>query len=300
MPHPLRVWLAFALLCAIWGSSYYFIRIGLRQLSPLSLVAMRLLAGGLVTVAIALVRKAPLRLPGRTLLLLLFLATVNTTAPFLLIAAGEVTVPSGLASVLNSTMPIFSVLLAGFVLHDEPVTARRLLGVAIGFGGVVVILSRDLGHAGSSGALIGQAAIILSSLCYAGGAVFARRTLRGVPSMTIAAWGLIFSAIETVTLSLMFSRPALGSLHPQTIMSVLWLGVLGSGIAYLLSYAILAAWGASRYSLLAYVLPVVGLTLGIVFLGETLDGRIVAGTALVILGIVFVSLIPKQGRADAA
>jgi drug/metabolite transporter (DMT)-like permease len=233
----------------------------------------------------------------RDLALLVVLASVNTTAPFLLISWGEVTVPSGLASVLNSTLPIFSVLLAGAVLADEPVTPSRLSGVIVGFGGVLLLLSRDLGHGLQWSSLSGQLAILLSSICYAVGAVFARHTLRHLPSLTLGVYVLAISAAEAVVLSAIFSRPALGALSAQTWLSVLWLGVLGSGLAYVLAYYVLAKWGAARYTLLAYALPVVGLALGVIFLGERIDWRIAGGSVLVVLGIVLASIV-RRPTAD--
>ncbi|MGI8824104.1 MAG: DMT family transporter [Chloroflexota bacterium] len=299
MTNSLRVWLAFALLCLIWGSSYLFIRVGLEQLTPLSLVALRLLIGVLIIGGIVAARRHPLRVTRRQLCLLVALATVNTSAPFLLIAWGEVTVPSGLASVLNSTLPIFSVLLAAVVLRDEPLTLPRAGGVVLGFAGVLVLLSRDLAHAGIvwSG-VAGQGAIVLASLCYAIAAVFTRRTLRGVPSMTIATWVLIASAAQTVLLSFIFSPPAISSLTFRTVFAVLWLGVLGSGVAYILAFFILENWGASRYTFVAYMLPVVGLTLGAIFLHEVIDWRILAGSVLVVAGVVMSSIV--RGRAEPA
>jgi drug/metabolite transporter (DMT)-like permease len=298
----LRPVLAFVLLCLVWGSSYLFIRLGIKQLSPVSLVGMRLFIGALTIGVVATLRRQPLRLARRDFGLLLVLATINTTVPFLLISWGEETVPSGLASVLNSTVPIFSVILAGLLLADEPITAAKLSGVVIGFGGVVLLLSRDLAHGSlHASGLGGQLAIILSSVCYAAGAVFIRRTLRHVPSLTLAVYVLGISATEAVALSAIASRPALGSLDAQTWVSVLWLGILGSGLAYVLAYYVLANWGAARYTLVAYALQVVGLVLGVIVLGERIDWRIGAGSALVVAGIGLAGLVrrrPEGARAN--
>lgn len=291
----IAIWLAFLMLCLIWGSSYLFIRIALRHLSPTPLVALRLLLGTAVIVAIASSRRQRMRVDRRQAGALLAAATINTAAPFWLISWGETTVPSGLASVLNSTVPIFSVLLAALVLADEPLTVPRLGGVVLGFAGVVLLLSRDLAHGGAfSSALGGQLAIILASVCYAVGAVWVRRTLRGLPSLTIATYVLIISAAEMVVVSLLFSRPDFGHFHGDTLGAILWLGILGSGIAYLLAYAILAEWGAARYTLVAYALPIVGLTLGALVLREALDWRILAGSALVILGVGLASIARRR------
>jgi drug/metabolite transporter (DMT)-like permease len=296
-----RVWFAFLLLSAAWGSSYLFIRVGLRQLTPLSLVALRLFMGALGILLIALVRRQDLHVPRRALALMAGLASINTVIPFLLISWGEVTVPSGLASVLNSTVPIFSVLIAGAVLHDEPVTLPRLSGVALGFVGVVVLLGGDLTHGGIRwSGVTAQGAIVVASLCYAVGAVFVRRFLRDIPSMTIATYVVGFSAIQTVILSLIFSPPPLTSLNGSTVLSVLWLGLLGTAFAYVLSYFVLSQWGASRYTLIAYMLPMTGLTLGVIFLHESLSWRILAGSVLVIGGIVLASIVRRPVQVVAA
>jgi drug/metabolite transporter (DMT)-like permease len=299
MTNPLRVWIAFALLSLAWGSSYLFIRLGLRQLTPLSLVGLRLLVGALVIGIIAYLRKQDLRLDSRQRWWIILVATINTAVPFLLISWGEVTVPSGLASVLNSTVPIFSVLLAGAVLHDEPVTTWRMGGVAIGFAGVVLLLSRDLTHGGVLWShLAGQGAIVLASVCYAVAAVMTRRTLRGVPPLTIAVYVLALSTTEVLALSLVFSRPPLLAMHGLTVFSILWLGILGTGFAYVLAFFILSEWGAARYTLVAYMLPVVGLTLGAIVLSEHIDWRILGGSALVVLGIVLASIVRRPGGRE--
>jgi len=289
-----RVWLAFAALCVIWGSSYLFIRLGVRDLTPPALIALRLLVGAAVITTIATVRRHDLRLQRRDFLVLVAIATINTAAPFLLIAWGEVTVPSGLAAVLNSTVPIFSMVLAGAVLQDEPMTLPRLGGVALGFTGVVVLLSKSLGQATIHwSALSGQGAIVLASICYAVGAVSIRKNLRGVPPLTMATYTLLIAASETVLLSLVFSRPAWGAMTSTTWFAVAWLGILGSGMAYLLAFYVLSNWGAARYTLLAYMMPVVGLTLGAVFLHEVLDWHIIAGSILVVSGVILASLVKR-------
>jgi drug/metabolite transporter (DMT)-like permease len=232
-----------------------------------------------------------MQIPSGGLLLLVLLASINTTIPFLLISWGEVSVPSGLASVLNSTVPIFSVLIAGAVLHDEPVTLPKIGGVIIGFTGVIMLLSRDLAHSSFQwSTLAGQVAIVLASICYAVGAVFTRRTLRAVPPLTIATYVVAISAAQATMLSLIFSPPHLLSLSRSAIFAVIWLGLLGTGLAYAISYFVLSNWGASRYTLVAYMLPITGLTLGAIVLHESLDWRILGGSVLVVAGVGLASV----------
>jgi drug/metabolite transporter (DMT)-like permease len=293
-----RVWLAFGLLSSIWGTSYLFIRIGLRHLSPLALVGLRLGSAALAITVIAAILRLRLRVSRRELIALIVLANIYAALPFLLISWGEEKVPSGLAAVLNSTVPIFSVLLAGAALRDEPLTVSRLGGVVIGFAGVVLLLSRDLGHGAIQwSSIVSQGAIILSSISYACAAVFVRRALRTTPPLTATIYTMWISAAETLGLSIVFSRPNFSRMLGETWFAVLWLGLLGSAVGYMLAFFILKHWGAARYSLVAYMLPIVGLSAGAVVLGEVVGWRIAAGSALVILGVVLASLARLPGRS---
>ncbi len=295
-----RVWFAFAALSAIWGSSYLFIRIGLRQLTPVSLVALRLLSAAVGVILLAALSRQDLRITRRQSVLMLILANVNIVVPFLLITWGETHITSGLAAVFNSITPIFSVLIAGAVLSDERITRARLGGVALGFVGVLVLLSRDLGQGGLHvGGIAGQGAVALAALSYAIGAVFARHTLRGVPPMATAAYTVIVAAVETNVLAVVTGFPNFTRFHGSTIFAVLWLGLLGSALAYGLYYFIMENWGAARTTLVTYMLPAVGLTLGAIVLHEVVDWRILAGSALVVCGVVLASLVRRPLVADA-
>jgi drug/metabolite transporter (DMT)-like permease len=292
------IWVLFFLLAFAWGAGYLFIRVALEHgLLPLPLVAIRLCIGAVLLWIIAFARHENLRLERRHAVLLPLIATINIAVPFFLVAWGERTVSSGLASVLNSTVPIFSVLLAGAVLHDEPITGMRLGGVAAGFVGIIVLFSPDITGGNHWSHLAGQGSILLSSILYAVGAVLTRRLLRGLPALTIATYSVTTAAVETGVVSLLLSPPTLGSLGAEGWLAVLWLAVMGVALAYLLAFTILAEWGAARYSLVAYTLPVIGLTLGAIFLHETLDARVLGGSALVLAGIVLSSLMRTQAKA---
>jgi drug/metabolite transporter (DMT)-like permease len=274
----------------MWGSSYLFIRIGVKQISPLALVGLRLSIGALTILVIVAIRRQSLRISARQLATIGMVGTINSAAPFLLISWGETSIPSGLASVLNSTTPIFALLLAGAVLQDEPITTARLAGVLVGFAGGVVLLGRDLSGGIQWFGIAGQGAVIVASICYAAGAVFVRKTLRGVSSMTIATYVLLVSAAEALALSLIFSPPPLLSMSPKAWLAVVWLGMLGSGLAFTCAYFVLEHWGASRYTLVTYVLPVIGLALGAIFLNEVIDWHIIAGSVLVLGGIILATV----------
>lgn len=293
--------LQFSLLVLAWGASYLFIRVAIQHgLAPLPLIALRLAIGAAIIWAVVLLRREPLRISRRHAAVLPLVATVNIALPFFLVAWGERTVASGLASVLNSTIPIFSVLLAGAVLRDEPVTLLRLSGVAVGFVGIIVLFSGDLLAGSRLSQTVGEASVVLSSVCYAVGAVLTRRLLRDLPPLTIATYSVTTAAVETGVLSVLFVPPRVGGLGLEGWLAVGWLGIMGSGVAYLLAFSILAAWGAARYTLVAYMLPLVGVTLGTIFLRERVSLSMLLGTALVIGGVVLASRVRHAAPGPAA
>lgn len=294
----IRIPVAFILLALIWGSSFLFIRIAVRQITPLDLVTLRVLFGSIGITAIALLRRPDLRMPRRAWALLVVIASVNTTIPFLLISWGEVSINSGLAAVLNSTTPIFSLLIAHVYLRDEPITGPRLGGVVVGFLGVLILLSNSMGGAGVQWAhLAGEGAVVAASLFYAIGAVMIRRSLRDVPPITTSTWVLWISTVQCVVLSLIFSPIPLGSLHGDTLFAAIWLGLLGSAVAYVLYYFLITNWGASQATLVTYVVPAIGLLLGALFLSEVVNWRVVVGFALIVGGIGMASFLRPRERS---
>ena len=296
-----RVWIAFVLLSAIWGSSYLFIRIGLEQLTPLSLVALRLLAASAGIGIIAAARRQSLAISWHTFGLMCVVAVVNIAIPFLLITWGEVVVPSGLTSVLNSTVPIFALLIGIAALRDEPVIWPRVAGLALGFGGVVLLVSRSLGGSAAHWlSIAGELAIVLASVSYACNAVLSRRSLRNVPPIVTATYSVWLAGALILVASLIFSPPHLASMHPKTILSVLWLGVLGSALAYVLSFYILQNWPASQATLVSYMVPVVGLPLGAIVLHEAVGWRILLGSLMVIGGVVLARIGTRPQKVNVA
>ncbi len=288
-------WLIFGLLGLIWGSSFLFIKIGVESLPPFTLVSLRLLFGALFLGTVMVVAREPLPAERRTYGHLAVLGVLSIFVPFSLITWGEQHIDSGLASILNATTPLFTIVIAALALHDEPITMNRLVGLLVGFTGVIVIVSRSLGGGGGDGSsVLGELAVALASLSYGFGGVYARRFVHGIRPMTIGLGQVLSGLLITAPLALLVDRPLEISLRPEAALSVVWLGVLGSGVAYLIFYRILAHWGATRASLVTYLLPIVGVVLGVAVRSEQIDIRIVAGTALVIGGVALVN--SRYGR----
>ncbi|HEX8940389.1 MAG TPA: DMT family transporter [Candidatus Limnocylindrales bacterium] len=282
-------WLLFFLLGAIWGSSFLFIKIGVETLPPFVLVAFRLCFGTLLLAAVVGAARQPLPRDAATLRHLLVLAVLNIVVPFSLITWGEQTIDSGLASILNATMPLFTIVIAALFLGEEPMTVNRLAGLVVGFAGVIVLVSRDIGASGGLGQTSGQLAVALAALSYATATVYARHHVRQVRPMVLAL-GQVGLALPIVgVLAVLTEAPWHVALRPDALVAVAWLGVLGSGVAYLISFRLLVRWDATRVSLVTYLLPAAGVALGAIFLGEALDPRVLLGAGLVVGGVALVN-----------
>jgi drug/metabolite transporter (DMT)-like permease len=282
-------WLLFILLGFLWGSSYLFIKIGVDAgLQPFTLVALRLLVGfALLAVVVAAARE---QLPRsvRTYGHLLVMAAFSVAIPFSLITWAEQSVDSTLASVLNGTVPLFVIVIAAVFLRDEPISMNRLAGLAIGFIGVAILVGFDPAQL-AGGDFGAKVALIGSSVSYAIGGVYARRMVHGLRPMIPALFQVGFALVIVGILAFIYEQPLDIPMRADAILAVIWLGLLGSGAAYLVFFRLLGRWGATRTSLVAYLLPVYGIVLGAIVLSEPVDARLIVGTALVIGGIALVN-----------
>jgi drug/metabolite transporter (DMT)-like permease len=280
--------LVFLTLSAIWGSSFMFIKLGLEGgLTPLTLVAIRLGLGALVMAALVHRQGLPFP-PGKELLpALAFLGFINNAVPFTLITWGEQYISSGLTAILNSTVPLFAVVLSHLFLADERLNRRRVAGVMLGFLGVVFLFAPDLVHVMATvrGRLAGQLAIILASAGYAMGSVFTRRRLQGVPAAVLAASQLGFAFLWMVVPALVWEQP--WRLRPDGMawFAVVWLGVLGSGVAYFLFFLLIKAIGATPTTMVTYVIPLFAVVFGLVILREPLHWSYGAAMGLIFAGV---------------
>jgi drug/metabolite transporter (DMT)-like permease len=292
----LPLWLVFLALGFMWGSSYFWIKIGVGTIPPLTLIALRLLLGFLVLVVVVAIAREPLPRGPRQYGHLLVMAVVNIVLPFFLITWGEQSpsMDSALASILNATVPLFVLVLAPLFLPDERITLSRLIGLFVGFVGVIVLFAPGLVNLDDQD-FLAEAALLGSAVSYAVGAVYSRRNVHGLRPMIPALFQVAFALVISVILALIFERP-IGRVAPapEAIVAILWLGILGSGVAYLAFFRILSEAGATRTSLVAYLLPVVGIAMGTIR-GEAITLERVAGTALITTGIALVNT-PSFGR----
>ncbi len=282
-------WLMFGALGLIWGSSFLWIKLALEEVAPFAVVGWRTLFGFLGLIVILRLRRIPVPREPRTLAKFAVMGLLNVAIPWLMITWAETRVASGLAAVLNGTMPLFTTVIAHFALHDDKITAGRALGLIVGFIGVVVLVGSDFDVTNFfQGDLIAELALLGAVVLYAVSVTFQRRYLRGQNPVLQSALSLGVGSATVWILTPLF-QPYQVPTQPLTWLAVTWLGLLGSCIAFIMSYGLLNAWGPTRSSLVTYVFPVVGLILGALFLHETLTWRLGIGAALVIAGIVFVN-----------
>lgn len=280
---------AFILLGLLWGSSFAWIKVAVAELPPATLVAERMALGALGMLVFLLFTRPPL--PGRHQIgHLAVMGAVNAGLPIFLISWGEQYIDSGTAAVLNALVPIFSLLIAGLVLRTETWSALRVLGILTGFAGAVVLASREFAFNPGPVAIGGALAVTLAALSYAVGASYAKHRIQSTNRYVVAAGTLVFAAVYLTAVALVADGGLALPTQPQTIVAVVWLGLLGSFVAYLLYFYLLTHVGATVSTMVTYVFPVVGVGLGVTFLGEVLDLRLAVGTLLVVAGIVVVGL----------
>lgn len=284
-----REWGAFFLLGAIWGSSFLWIKIAVAEVGPATLAAIRLFFGLAGLLAVARLTRQPFDNLRAFLPAYLFMGVFNTALPFMLINWAETRIDSALAAILNATVPLFAIVIAHFWLADERITLTRVAGLVVGFVGVIVLVSREFGPQGVPGSIWGQVAMLGASLSYAVSANFTRRHLRGHPPLVQATMVVLIADAISWTAAVLSDRPLALPVGGLTWFALVWLGLLGSCIAYLLYFYLINTWGPTRASLVTYVFPVIGLLLGIIFLNEVADWRLIAGSALVVGGIAVVN-----------
>jgi drug/metabolite transporter (DMT)-like permease len=297
-------WLIFLALGFFWGSSYLFIKIGVDNgLQPFTLIMFRLLIGfALLATVVAAARE---RLPrdARQYGHLFVMGVINIAIPFSLITYAEQVVDSSLAAVINGAVPLFVIVIAALFLKGETVTLNRVAGLLVGFLGVALIVGLDVTDLGSANAL-GELALIGATISYAVGNVYAKAHIHGLRPMIPALFQVFFGLLVTGALAFLTEHPLAVVPAPEAIVAVVWLGLLGSGLAYLSYFRILQHWGATRTSMVAYLLPVYGIALGALVRHEDVTTTTVLGTALVIGGIALVNsrygTRPLFSQADRA
>ncbi len=283
-------------LTLIWGLSFLFIKEGLHAFAPLQITLGRVAVGAAALLLVLLARRERLPRGRRTWGHLAMAAVLNNVIPFTLFGYAEQRIPSALAGICNASAPLFAALVAFAMLPDERLTRRRALGLVTGFAGVFVVLGAWTGLDGHD--LTGALLALAGGMCYGIGFPYTRRflTTTGQSSLSLAAGQLLCAtALLAVLTSPLTSAPVHWPVTP--ILCVLLLGALGTGIAYLLNYGIIAAAGATIATTVGYLMPLVAVVAGILVMGERLTWNEPVGAVIVVGGAALTQLRPGSRRA---
>lgn len=285
------------LLGSIWGASYLFIKVGVEGgIPPVTLAAMRTTLAGATLLFVLFVRRT--QLPSRHAPIwkwYFLLGLLNSVIPYTLITWGETRISSGLAAILVGTMPIFTVLFAHWMTHDEKFTARKVVGILIGFVGVVILFLPDLVAAATAN-LFGGLAVIAAAVSYALATIYARRHLKGHPPVTNSFGQMLMASIILLPASLLLEQPWTHSPTMAALGSIVMLAIFGTAFAYMIYFWLIATVGATRTSLVTYISPVIAVFLGAIILNEHLQWTTIAGLGLIIAGVGLVTNVQIGSR----
>ena len=265
----------------LWGASFMFIKIAVRELSPATLIAGRIGVGALTLLLIV-----PFLVGGRETLAairanafwIVVVGLINVAVPFWLLSWGETRIDSGLASIIQGAVPIFNAVVAFGFFREVRVTGLRLLGVAIGFVGVALLVGAQ-----PHGKMLGALAVVGMALCYAVGQLFAGRHLAAAPPPVVAMATTAVAAVAVLPFGIV--QAPHHAPHLKTIAAVLVLGIPLTAFAFLIFYAIIAGAGAAFASLVTYLVPPIALAYGAIFLGERFGAAAFGGLALILGGV---------------
>jgi len=289
------------LLGAIWGTSFLFIKVGVSEMGPITFATLRVLVASIVLLLVLRAKKQRLPRDIQTWKHFAVMGATGILIPFAAIAWGTQYIASGLSAILNATMPLFTFVFA-VACGGERATPERILGLAVGFGGVLLLTWPQF-QGGLEASLLGELAVVVASLSYAVAIVYARRHLVGQPPL-VASFGQVGTALLFfIPLALMeesWSQP----LSLAAIGSVLAIGIFGTAVGYIIYYRLLRVIGATGTSLVTYIVPVFGVFWGWVILNERLSWHAFASLGMIFFGLVLTNnligrLLERRSRVPA-
>jgi drug/metabolite transporter (DMT)-like permease len=280
------------LLATLWGASYSFIKLGVATIPPITLIAARTLVAGVLLLAIMHWRGLRLPKDAATWWRFLFQACLNSVIPWTLIAWGERSLDAGLATILNSTSPIFTFFLTLAMTRHEALSARKLFGVVAGMVGICLIVGVQA-LAGLGVQLTAEIATVTATICYAGGAIFSRG-FGGLDPMAPAAGSLLCGAAILVPASLVMDRP--WTLAPSTgsLLALVGLAVFSTALAFVIYFRLITTLGSIGTTAQAYLRVPIGVALGVIFLGETLTSTAWIGLGCVVIGVAAMTIPARK------
>ncbi|MBP2300200.1 DMT family transporter [Azospirillum picis] len=299
-PMDLTDWSLLVALSILWGGSFFFVGIAVRELPPFTIVAMRVALAALALGGLLRILGLPMPRDRRTWIAFFGMGALNNLIPFCLIVWGQTQIASGVASVLNATTPLFGVMVAHVLTRDEKMTGNRLAGVLVGFAGVAVMIGPSaldgLAGAGPGSGVLPQLAVLGAALSYSFAGIFGRRFKgMGVSPLVTATGQVTASTLMLVPVALLADRPwTLPMPSAAAWGAVIGIALLSTALAYVIFFRVLASAGATNLMLVTFLIPVSAILLGGLFLGERLAVRHGVGMALIAGGLAAI-----DGRLSA-
>jgi drug/metabolite transporter (DMT)-like permease len=282
------------LLATLWGGSYTFIKLGVATIPPITLIAARTLIAGLLLLVVMHGRGLRLPKDAATWRRFLFQACLNSVIPWTLIAWGERSLDAGLATILNSTSPIFTFFLTLAITRHESASFRKLFGVLAGMAGICLIVGVQA-LTGLGERLAAELATVVATVCYAVGAIFSRG-FRGLDPMAPAAGSLLCGAAILVPLSVVVDRPWTLAPSMSSMLALLALAAFSTALAFVIYFRLITTLGSVGTTAQAYLRVPIGVALSVTFLGETLTSTAWIGLACVMVGVAAMT-IPERSAA---
>jgi drug/metabolite transporter (DMT)-like permease len=286
-------WALLLLLSTFWGGSFFFTGIVVREIPPLTGALGRVAIAGMALYVVVRAMRlsfAPTRAVWGSIVVF---ALINNVFPFGLLFWGQTRIPSGLASILNATAPLFTVIVAHFATADDKLTVGRAVGLVVGFAGVVVMLGPDLlGQLDRN--VLAQLACLAAAFCYAVSSVYGRR-FRGIPPASLACSQMAASTLIFIPIVLTLEQPfAMPTPSANALLALIGVGLISTAAAYLIYFRVLARAGATNLMLVTFLIPVSAILLGTTLLGEVLEARHFLGMGAIALGLMAIDGRPAQ------
>jgi drug/metabolite transporter (DMT)-like permease len=284
-------------LATLWGASYTFIRIGVATIPPITLIACRTLIAGLLLLAIMRWRGVSMPVDAATWRRFLFQACLNSVIPWIMVAWGAQALDAGVATILNSTAPIFTFFLTLAITRHEAVTSRKLLGGVAGMAGICLIVGVQA-LSGFGQELTAQIVMVLAAVCYAGAAILGRG-FKDLDPIVPAAGSLLSGAAILIPVSMVADQPWTLQPSASSILALVALAVFSTALAFVIYFRLIRTLGSVGTTAQAYLRVPIGVAVGVIFLGEQPSSTVWIGLACVVVGVAAMT-IPARKRSPAA
>lgn len=286
MSEKLKIYLAYIAICTIWGSTWLVIKVGLETLTPLLSAGLRFAVAGLVLFTVIRIRKIAIEWNRNTIWFYAVVSLSSFSIPFALVYWGEQRVASGITSILFAVFPFFVAIFSTLMIPKERLTAGKMMGIVLGFTGIVVIFSHDLTFGTDIEQVLGMSAIVLSAVIQAFSAIMIKKYGHSISPFVVTFIPMTISAVLLLSGSVLAEEYSSVRFTPIAIFSIIFLAVFGSVVTFVSYFWLLKRVEVVLLSLTSFVTPVIAVIMGVLILDETVSPQLFAGSVLVLGGIL--------------